>query len=275
MRPLPPLPYAKDALEPYVSGLTLEVHYEKHHRGYADKLEKLLAGKPEEHATLDQLIHTADGAIYDNAAQVWNHTFFWRSMSPVESSPSGELLAAIENQFGSVSELKKRLVEAASAHFGSGWAWLVLDPRDRLRVVSTHDAENPLRGGAQPLLTIDVWEHAYYLDFLNDRERYVQGVVDHLLDWNFAAENLRLATAGAEPPSDDVTGAEARPGATTKRGDLMMRDEKEQLKAGRQGFDDQREPEDQPGRQKPKGDRQQQDDERRKRQKDDEQRRER
>jgi superoxide dismutase, Fe-Mn family len=215
MRPtLPPLPYAKDALEPYVSGLTLEVHYEKHHRGYVDKLAKLVAGKPEEQATLDQLIHTADGDIYDNAAQVWNHTFFWQSMSPAPSSPRGELLTAIESQFGSLSEVKKRLVEVASAHFGSGWAWLVVDPRDRLLVVSTHDAENPLRGGGQPLLTIDLWEHAYYLDFLNDRERYVQGVVDHLLDWEFAAENLRGATASTAPPTDDVAdvpGAEPRP----------------------------------------------------------------
>jgi Fe-Mn family superoxide dismutase len=190
-----------------VSGLTLEVHYEKHHRGYVDKLAKLVAGKPEEQATLDQLIHTADGDIYDNAAQVWNHTFFWQSMSPVPSIPRGELLTAIERQFGSVSEVKKRLVEVSSAHFGSGWAWLVVDPRDRLRVVSTHDAENPLRAGGQPLLTIDLWEHAYYLDFLNDRERYVQGVVDHLLDWEFAAENLRRATAGADPPTDDVADA--------------------------------------------------------------------
>jgi Fe-Mn family superoxide dismutase len=211
MRPtLPPLPYAKDALEPYMSGLTLEVHYEKHHRGYADKLAKLVAGKPEEQATLDQLIRTADGAIYDNAAQVWNHTFFWHSLKAEPSRPEGELLSAIERCFGQVSECKRRLAEAAAGHFGSGWAWLVVDPRDRLQVVATHDAENPLRGGAQPLLTIDVWEHAYYLDFLNDRERYVQGVVDHLLDWEFAAENLRRATADLEPPSDPVAGAHAR-----------------------------------------------------------------
>lgn len=218
MRPtLPPLPYAKDALEPYVSALTLEIHYEKHHRGYAEKLAKLVAGKPEEQATLDQLIRSAEGAVFDNAAQVWNHTFFWYSLNPTPRPPRGELLAAIEEQFGSTEELKKRLVEVGTAHFGSGWAWLVLDARDRLRVVSTHDADNPLRGGAQPLLTIDVWEHAYYLDYLNDRERYVRGVVDHLLDWEFAAENLLRAVAASESFFTDVAGAPPRPERETER----------------------------------------------------------
>jgi superoxide dismutase, Fe-Mn family len=210
---LPPLPYAKDALEPYVSGLTLEVHYEKHHRGYLEKLEKLVHGKPEERETLEQLIRTAEGDVYDNAAQVWNHTFYWHSLRPGATPPSGELLAAIERSFEDLGDLKKRFVEVAGAHFGSGWAWLVLDGRDRLRVVSTSDAGNPLREGGRPLLTVDVWEHAYYLDYLNDRERYLTGVVEHLLDWDFAAENLRRANAGQDPlPAADVSGATQGPG---------------------------------------------------------------
>ena len=147
---LPPLPYAKDALEPYVSGLTMEVHYEKHHRGYLEKLRQLLAGKPEENATLDHLVRTSDGDVFDNAAQVWNHTFFWYSLRPGGRPPNGALLAAIERGFGDLVELQKQLAEAATSHFGSGWAWLVLDPRERLRVVSTRDADNPLRGGARP-----------------------------------------------------------------------------------------------------------------------------
>jgi len=213
---LPPLPYAKDALEPYVSGLTMEVHYEKHHRGYADKLRKLLAGKPEENASLDHLVRTTEGDVFDNAAQVWNHTFFWYSLRPGGRAPQGAMLAAIERSFGDLAELQKQLAEVATGHFGSGWAWLVLDPRDRLRVVSTRDAENPLRGGARPILTIDVWEHAYYLDYLNDRARYVRGVVENLLDWEFAAENLRRATCGEDPlPEADVAGA-ARPRGETR-----------------------------------------------------------
>lgn len=196
---LPPLPFAKDALEPLISGLTMEVHYEKHHRGYLDKLHKLLVGKPEEHASLEHLVRTADGDVFDNAAQVWNHSFFWYSMRPQGRPPRGELLAEIDRSFGSFDELKRQLIEVASGHFGSGWVWLVVDPRERLRVVSTHDAENPMRGGARPLLTIDVWEHAYYLDFLNDRARYVRGVVEHLLDWEFAADNLRSEPNGENP----------------------------------------------------------------------------
>ena len=156
--------------------------------------------------------------MYDNAAQVWNHTFYWNSMRPGGGEPEGELLAAIERSFVDLDDLKKRFVEVAVGQFGSGWAWLVLDGRERLRVVSTSDAGNPLREGGRPLLTVDVWEHAYYLDYLNDRERYVSGVVEHLLDWEFAAENLRRAASGEDPlPDADVAGAR-RPDAKT-RGD--------------------------------------------------------
>jgi superoxide dismutase, Fe-Mn family len=196
---LPPLPYPKDALEPHVSGLTLEVHYEKHHKGYLEKLNKLIDGKPEENESLEQLIRTTEGDVYDNAAQVWNHSFYWNSMRPGGRAPTTELLAHIELAFGDVDELKRRLVETAVHHFGSGYAWLVLDGRDRLRVTSTSDAGNPMREGGKPILTLDVWEHAYYLDYLNDRERYVKAVVENLLDWEFAAENLSRAVRGEDP----------------------------------------------------------------------------
>jgi superoxide dismutase, Fe-Mn family len=196
---LPPLPYRKDALEPYVSGLTLEVHYEKHHKGYLEKLKKLIDGKPEENESLEQLIRTTEGDVYDNAAQVWNHTFYWNSMRPGGRAPTADLLAHIDLAFGDFDELKRRLVESAVHHFGSGYAWVVLDGRDRLRVTSTSDAGNPMREGGKPILTLDVWEHAYYLDYLNDRERYVKAVVENLLDWEFAAENLSRAVRGEDP----------------------------------------------------------------------------
>jgi Fe-Mn family superoxide dismutase len=200
-----PLPYPKDALEPYVSGLTVEVHYEKHHKGYLEKLAKLVAGKPEESSSLEELIRTSQGPVFDNAAQVWNHDFYWRSMTPDGGSPpEGELRARVLECFGDFAGLKERLVDAAVGQFGSGWAWLTADASLRLEVVATSDADNPLRDGVTPLLTIDVWEHAYYLDHMHQRDRYVQGVVDHLLDWEFAAENLRRAgDAGRHEPSKE------------------------------------------------------------------------
>ena len=202
-----PLPYSKRALEPHISELTLDVHYEKHHKGYLEKLAKLLAGKPEEHETLEELIRTAEGEVFENAAQVWNHAFYWKSLRPDGGRPEGELSARIEECFGDFGSLKERLAEAAIGQFGSGWAWLTADEDGRLGVLSTSAAGNPLREGKTPLLTIDVWEHAYYLDHLHHRERYVQGVVDHLLDWEFAAENLRRpaseATRRAATPAEE------------------------------------------------------------------------
>ena len=191
-RTLPPLPYAKDALEPYLTGLTLELHYGRHHLGYLEDLLELVEGTPDEDASLESLILGADGRLFELAAQVWNHTFFWRSLSPGGATPEGELLAALERDLGGFEKAKRELAEAGARHFGSGWAWLVLD-EGRLRVVDTHDAMNPLRDGATPLLTIDVWEHAYYLDYFDGRARYAASVVEHVLDWDFAAENLRRA----------------------------------------------------------------------------------
>ena len=207
-RTLAPLPYAKDALEPYVTGLTVEVHYERHHRGYLKKLQELVEGKPEEDEPLEALVRKASGEIFENAAQVWNHDFFWGSLKPGGSRPGNTLSAAIERDFGGFAELERRLVHVADSHFGSGWLWLALDIRQRLRVICTHDADNPLREGGTPLLTIDLWEHAYYLDYFNERKRYVENLVRHLLDWEFASENLRRAPGqvdDAPAPGDDPT----------------------------------------------------------------------
>ena len=195
---IPPLPYPKDALEPHLSARTLDVHYEKHHKGYLRKLEKLVRGKPEADHTLEDLIRSAEGDLFNNAAQVWNHSFYWRCLRPGGGGrPRGPLLDAIESAFSSLAQFKQEFAEAAVKEFGSGWAWLVKDTDGRLRVRSSDDAENPLRRGSVPLLTLDVWEHAYYLDYQNERERYVKGFLDHLLNWEFVAENLGLERADA------------------------------------------------------------------------------
>ena len=192
-RTLPELPYKKHALEPYVGELTLDVHFEQHHRGYLEKLVKLLAGRHEECDSLEDLICTSTDEVYAYAAQVWNHNFYWRSLKPGGSQPQGQLLARIEAAFGNFANLRRLLADEANDHFGCGWAWLIVDHQDRLRVVSMSAAGNPLREGATPLLAIDLWEHAYYLDYLGDRERHVVNVIDHLLDWDFAEQNLRLS----------------------------------------------------------------------------------
>jgi Fe-Mn family superoxide dismutase len=192
-RTLLPLPYAKDALEPYMTGLTLELHYGRHHRGYLEQLIDLVDGRPEEKLSLEALIRTAHGRLFDLASQVWNHSFFWRSLrAPGGAGPSGALLAAIERDLGGLAALERQLADAVTGHFGSGWVWLMLDGR-HLRVRATHDAMNPLRSGCTPLLAIDAWEHAYYLDYFDGRARYAAAVVEHLLDWDFAAENLERA----------------------------------------------------------------------------------
>ena len=187
---LAPLPWSPDALEPHISARTIEFHYEKHHRGYLDKLRTALEGKPAAELDLEELVRNSEGSVFELAAQVWNHDFYWQSLAPDGGGRAeGELLARVERDFHSFDEAKRRLVEAASEHFGSGWAWLAAGQDGHLHVFSTHDAENPLGGGMVPLLTIDVWEHAYYLDYQNERERHVVAVVDHLLDWDFAARN--------------------------------------------------------------------------------------
>ncbi len=193
-RELPPLPYSKRALAPHLSARTLDVHYEKHHRGYLEKLAKLVRGKPEEKLSLEEPIQRATGDVFDNAAQVWNHTFYWRSMRPPRGArPSKHVRDALAGSFGSLAKFKQRLAEAANGRFGLGWAWLLKDARGRLAIQSTANAENPLQQGSVPLLALDVWEHAYYLDYQNERERYVRGFLDHLLNWDFLAANLDAA----------------------------------------------------------------------------------
>jgi Fe-Mn family superoxide dismutase len=192
---LPPLPYAEGALDPVVSANTIGFHYGKHHRGYVDNLNKLIAGTELAGLALEQLIAETAGksdkvAIFNNAAQTWNHTFYWRSLRPKGGGePPAALLQRIGASFGSLDGCKKELLTAATTQFGSGWAWLVLEG-DKLKVVKTGNAETPLAKGVKPLLTIDVWEHAYYLDYQNRRADYVSAVLDKLIHWGFAADNL-------------------------------------------------------------------------------------
>jgi superoxide dismutase, Fe-Mn family len=192
---LPPLPYAENALDPVISTNTLGFHYGKHHKGYVDTLNKLVAETELAGLSLEQLINETAGkadkiAIFNNAAQTWNHTFYWRSLrAKGGGSPPAALKQKIESSFGNLDACKKELATAATTQFGSGWAWLVLEG-DKLKVVKTGNAETPLTKGAKPLLTIDVWEHAYYLDYQNRRADYVNAVLDKLINWEFAADNL-------------------------------------------------------------------------------------
>ncbi|NNL84450.1 MAG: superoxide dismutase [Myxococcales bacterium] len=195
---IPDLPYAEKALEPAISGRTVDIHYNRHHKGYLDKLNRAVDGKPDAEKSLEELIRTAGGDLYNHAAQVWNHTFYWKSMTPEGGGePPSELRDALVEGFGSVDEFKRRLAEAAAREFGSGWAWLVQDDRERLRVLSSSDAENPIQRGYTPLLTLDVWEHAYYLDYQNDRSAYIEGFLDRLIHWGFVADNLARVDGSA------------------------------------------------------------------------------
>ena len=189
-----PLPYAENAFEPVITANTIEFHYGKHHKGYVDNLNKLIAGTEFVNLSLEKIITETAGkadktAIFNNAAQAWNHTFYWNSMRPKGGGePSVALKKRIEASFGSVDVCKKELASAAVSQFGSGWAWLVLES-GRLKVVKTANADGPLITGVKPLLTIDVWEHAYYLDYQNRRADYVNAVLDKLINWEFALQN--------------------------------------------------------------------------------------
>jgi superoxide dismutase, Fe-Mn family len=192
---LPALPYGESALEPVVTAKTIGFHLGKHHKGYVDNLNKLIAGTEYAGFPLEKIItQTAKlpdkAAIFNNAAQIWNHTFYWKSLTPKGGGqPPARLQQRMEASFGSVDAGKKELAAAAAAQFGSGWAWLVLDG-NRLKVVKTANADTPLTTGLKPLLTIDVWEHAYYLDYQNRRADYVSAVLDKLINWQFAEQNL-------------------------------------------------------------------------------------
>ena len=187
---LPDLPYADDALAPHVSTETLAYHHGKHHRAYVDNLNRLVAGTPWEESTLEEIIAKAEGGIFNNAAQVWNHTFYWSCMSPVGGGePSPPLSARINYTFGNFTTFREKFTEAALTHFGSGWAWLVGEPSGRLSIVTTGNADNPLRNSTQPLLTCDVWEHAYYIDYRNARAEYIEHFWE-VVNWDFVASNL-------------------------------------------------------------------------------------
>ena len=195
---LPPLPYAQDALAPVISSGTIGFHYGKHHRGYLDNLNGLVRGTPYEKMSLEDAIRAtasspAQAAVFNNAAQVWNHTFYWNGMKPGGGGkPGGEIGKAIEKAFGSYENFRKEFLAAALGQFGSGWAWLVADGR-ALRVVKTANAENPFTQRLRPLLTIDVWEHAYYLDYQNRRKDFVEASLDRLVNWAFVEGNLEKA----------------------------------------------------------------------------------
>ena len=192
---LQPLPYADNALEPVISANTIGFHYGKHHKTYVDNLNKLIAGTSFAGLPLEKIIADTAGkadkaGIFNNAAQTWNHTFYWNSLSPKGGGePPAKLKQKIEAAFGSVDNCKKELAAAATGQFGSGWAWLVLEG-DKLRVIKTANADSPLTKSMTPLLTLDVWEHAYYLDYQNRRADYVNAVLDKLVNWSFAADNI-------------------------------------------------------------------------------------
>ena len=188
---LPALPYAKDALAPVISAETIDYHYGKHHQAYVTNLNKLVEGTENENKDLEEIIRFADGGLFNNAAQVWNHTFYWSCMKPGGGGePSGALAEAITRDFGSADDFRREFKNAAVSQFGSGWAWLV-EKGDKLEIMTTANADLPLMHGVNPLLTCDVWEHAYYVDFRNARPNYVQAFIDKLLNWDFAAANMK------------------------------------------------------------------------------------
>jgi len=187
---LPPLPYADDALEPHISAETLAYHYGKHHRAYVDNLNKLTAGTEWADKTLEDIIREADGAIFNNGAQVWNHSFYWKCLSPAGGGePTGEVATRIISFFGSIADFRANFTAAAASQFGSGWAWLVSAPSGQMSIATTSNAGNPLRDDQKPLLTCDVWEHAYYIDYRNARPKYLEHFWD-LVNWDFVANNL-------------------------------------------------------------------------------------
>lgn len=190
---LPALPYALDALAPHISKETLEYHYGKHHQAYVNNLNKLVPGTKFDGKSLEEIILSSDGGIFNNAAQVWNHTFYWHSLTPDnQGEPSGALADAINAAFGSFEKFKEKFTVTAMTTFGSGWAWLVKKEDGHLDVVSTSNAGNPMTDNLTPLMTCDVWEHAYYIDTRNDRGAYLKNFWE-LVNWDFVADNLSKA----------------------------------------------------------------------------------
>lgn len=187
---LPELPYAKDALQPHISAETIDFHYGKHHQTYVTNLNNLIPGTEFESLSLEDIVKKSSGGIFNNAAQIWNHTFYWHSLSPNGGGePKGALGAAITKQWGSFAAFKEAFTKAAVGTFGSGWAWLVKKPDGSLDIVSTSNAATPLTTDAKPLLTIDVWEHAYYIDYRNARPKYTEAFWN-IANWDFAEKNF-------------------------------------------------------------------------------------
>ena len=188
---LPELPYAKDALAPHISAETIDYHYGKHHKAYVDNINRLIAGTEFEKMSLEEIIQQSSGGIFNNAAQIWNHTFYWNCFSPKGGAePTGELANALTKQFGSFDQFKEKFTNAAVTLFGSGWAWLVKNADGSLSVEAMSNAGTPLKEGKKALLTCDLWEHAYYIDYRNARAKYVEGFWD-LVNWEFVTNNLK------------------------------------------------------------------------------------
>jgi Fe-Mn family superoxide dismutase len=187
---LPPLPYAADALAPVISAETIDFHYGKHHQAYVTNLNNLVPGTEFENATLEDIVMKSSGGIFNNAAQVWNHTFYWNGLSPEGGGqPTGALAEAINTAFGSFDEFKAAFIKSGIGNFGSGWTWLVKNKGGSVEIVNTSNAANPMRDGKKPLLTIDVWEHAYYIDYRNARPKYLDEIWS-LVNWDFVASNF-------------------------------------------------------------------------------------
>ena len=185
---LPPLPYPEDALAPVISAETLKLHHGKHHKKYVDTMNQLLEKEPMRASSLEEVVRQAKGKLFNNAAQAWNHDFYWHSLSPERRRPTGALLRRLEKDFGSHEAFAAKFAAAANGQFGSGWAWLV-EKDGKLEVMATANADTPMAYGTRCLLTVDVWEHAYYVDYRNERERYVSAVLERL-NWEFAEKNL-------------------------------------------------------------------------------------
>ena len=187
---LPALPYARDALAPRISEETIDYHYGKHHQAYVTNLNKMIEGTAHADQSLEEIIRSSEGGVFNNAAQIWNHTFYWNSLTPNSSAPTGDLASAIDSTFGSFDEFKTKFTASAAGNFGSGWTWLVKNASGALEIVNTGNAGTPITdAGITPLLTVDVWEHAYYVDYRNARPEYLKNFWE-LANWEFAAKNF-------------------------------------------------------------------------------------
>ena len=186
---LPPLPYPEDALEPVISAETLALHHGKHHKKYIDTMNELLAKSKVRGSSLEDVVRSSEGKLFNNAAQAWNHDFYWHSLAPDARPPSAAMRQRLERDFGTYESFVEKFAAVADGQFGSGWAWLI-DKDGKLQVVATANADTPMAHGVRCLLALDVWEHAYYVDYRNQRERYVQAVLEKRLNWEFAEKNL-------------------------------------------------------------------------------------